>query len=86
MADGAASVVATFDGDLVAATAQWFVDAGRVVPGVARTTAGVRSWWWPLPAASDREILRALVIDGSWESHRAVSGAVAVATDAAMLG
>lgn len=83
-ADAAASAVDVLDLALVVATAQWFVDAGRVVPGVTRTEAGVRSQWWPLPAAADRELLRGLLPDGSPESHRAVSEAIADATDVAM--
>ena len=83
-ADGVASAVDVLDLALVVATAQWFVDAGRVVPGVTRTKAGVRSQWWPLPAAADRELLRGLLADGSPESHRAVSEAIADATDVAM--
>ena len=80
----AATVVDVVDRPLVAATAQWFVDAGRVVPGVIRTADGVRSQWWPLPAAVDRELLRALLPDGSSASHRAIGEALAEATDAAM--
>jgi hypothetical protein len=78
--------VATIDADLVTATAEWFVAAGRVVPGISRTEHGARSWWWPLPAASDRELIRALVIDSSPEGHRAAASALADATDAAMRG
>ena len=75
---------ARLDGDLVSATAQWFVDAGRVVPGASRTPDGVRSWWWPLPAASDRELLRALLPDASPLTQRFVAEALCSATDAAM--
>ncbi len=80
----AGTLVNVVDRPLVAATAQWFVDAGRVVPGVTRTAAGVRSQWWPLPAAADRELLRALLPDGSSASHRAIAEAMADATDVAM--
>ncbi len=84
MPRSATLITRVIEDDLVAATAQWFVDAGRVVPGILRTAHGVRSWWWPLPAASDRELLRALLIDGSPESHRVACDALAHATDAAM--
>ena len=77
-------VADNLDRELVAATAEWFVEAGRVVPGVSRTPEGVRSWWWPLPAANDRELLRALLTAGSPESHRAAAVALAEATDTAM--
>ncbi len=76
--------VGRIDQDLVSATAQWFVDAGRVVPGAARTASGVRSWWWPLPAATDRELLRALLPDATLSAQREVADALCDATDAVM--
>ena len=52
--------------DLAAA----LVGAGRFVPGLTVDEDGLaRSWWWPLPAADDRDALRALLPDATPEAH-----------------
>ena len=46
----------------VAGLAEMFVETRRVVPGLTIGADGVaRSWWWPLPSASDRGLLAALL-------------------------
>ncbi len=79
-----ALVVDTQGPTRVEMTAQWFVDALRVVPGAVRTPDGVRSMWWPLPAASDRELIRALLVDGTEAAHRGVAEQLTVAVDELM--
>jgi SWIM zinc finger len=70
------------DDERVADAARYFVDAGRVVPGIIVDAGGpARSQWWPLPAAGDREFLRALVSDDSPDGHREVATSLAVAVD-----
>jgi hypothetical protein len=62
--------------------ARYFVDAGRVVPGIIVDPEGrARSQWWPLPAAGDRDVLRALVTDDSVDGHREVAASLAAAVD-----
>jgi hypothetical protein len=49
----------------VAGLAEMFVATRRVVPGLTVGDDGVaRSWWWPLPSASDRGLL-AVLLDGN---------------------
>ena len=58
------------------------VDSGRVVPGVVVHPDGrLRSQWWPLPIASDRQWLAALLPDDSPQSQRQVADALADAVD-----
>ena len=67
--------------------ARYFVNSGRVVPGIEidEVSDRARSWWWPLPAAEDRELLSRLVTtvapDDSVDSHRFVARQVALAVD-----
>jgi SNF2-related domain/SNF2 Helicase protein/Helicase conserved C-terminal domain len=79
--DGADSHI---DPDLVGEVALRFVAAGRVVPGLAVDDDGrVRSWWWPLPIASDRAALASLVgAENDVEAHVRAAGQLAVAVDA----
>lgn len=66
----------------VEAVARWFVDAGRVVPGIEIGPDGrARSWWWPLPTAGDRELVASLVVDDSLEAHGRVAEALAECVD-----
>ena len=64
--------------------ARYFVDAKRVVPGLTVGPLGARSWWWPLPTAADRDLLRAIVADPSVEAHREAAQALAEAVDRLM--
>ena len=58
------------------------VDAGRFVPGMSVVDGtGIRSWWWPLPAASDRAALRALLPGTDAASHAIIADTLAVAVD-----
>ncbi|MEO6653283.1 MAG: SNF2 helicase-associated domain-containing protein, partial [Ilumatobacteraceae bacterium] len=54
----------------VAGLAEMFVETRRVVPGLTIGADGVaRSWWWPLPSASDRGLLAALLDGNDIEDH-----------------
>ena len=64
--------------------ARYFVDAGRVVPAIATDTEGTRSWWWPLPVASDRELLSALLTGPTLADHKMLAERLAVSVDALM--
>ena len=47
------------------------VQSGRIVPGLRVEADGrARSWWWPLPAASQRGLVATLVADPSPEAQR----------------
>jgi SNF2 family DNA or RNA helicase len=47
------------------------VDGGRFVPGLTVDESGRgRSWWWPMPAASDRPELLTLLDGDDVEDHR----------------
>jgi len=67
----------------VADVASWFVRAGRVVPGLEVAGDGrVRSWWWPLPAASDRALVASLVgAANDVEAHRHAAELLAAEVD-----
>ncbi|MBV9660126.1 MAG: DEAD/DEAH box helicase [Acidimicrobiales bacterium] len=51
----------------VSATAAALVGSGRVVPALEADppTGRYRSWWWPLPAASQRSMIASLLQDAS---------------------
>ncbi len=58
------------------------VAAGRFVPGLSVVEdTGILSCWWPMPAASDRAALRALLADTDAATHLALSQALATAVD-----
>src|SRR4051794_27347282 len=58
------------------------VAAGRVVPGLTVEPDGsARSWWWPLPAASHRPMIAALVDDSTPAGQRAAADRLAEAVD-----
>ncbi len=58
---------------------------GHVVPGLTVEADGrARSWWWPLPGASHRPLVAALVGDPSPEEQRRVAYGLAEAVDAAV--
>lgn len=62
--------------------AAYFVESGRVVPGmVAGPDGRMRSQWWPLPAADDRELLASMLVEDSLEAHRAAAAELADAVD-----
>ena len=69
----------------VAELARYFVDTRRVVPGLTLDhERHARSWWWPLPTASDRDILRSIVPGPSLADHRAAATMLAEHVDALM--
>ena len=71
------------DRDLVRHVAEVLVEAGRVVPGLTVDEEGRgRSWWWPLPAASDRSLVASLVVDPSPAGQQHAATLLAVAVDA----
>ena len=62
--------------------AAYFVESGRVVPGmVAGPDGRMRSQWWPLPAADDRELLASMLVEDSLEAHNAAAAELADAVD-----
>jgi SNF2 family DNA or RNA helicase len=73
--------VVAHDGVSVVALAEYFVACQRVVPGITMEGGRARSWWWPLPAASDRDLIRSLVGSSSLDDHRAASQSLAEAVD-----
>src|SRR5271169_5789943 len=47
------------------------VQSGRIVPGLRVEANGrARSWWWPLPAASQRGLVARLLADPTPEAQR----------------
>ncbi len=69
----------------VDALAAYFVEGGQVVPGLTLTAQGRgRSWWWPLPTAADRDLVRSIVVDPSPEGHRQAADALALVVDRRM--
>ena len=68
----------------IAEVASYFVESKRVVPGLTVEPSGPRSWWWPLPTASDRDVLRSIVDGTSVDDHRVAAAALADAVDALM--
>lgn len=62
--------------------ATYFVDGGRVVPGLVADPDGrLRAQWWPLPAAGDRELLAAHLTDDSLEEQQQLAESLADAVD-----
>lgn len=62
--------------------ATYFVDSGRVVPGLRVDPDGrLRAQWWPLPAAGDRELLAAHLRGDSLEEHQQLAESLAEAVD-----
>ena len=82
MADRLISPAMVVDMERCREVAQYFVDGGRVVPGmVAGSDGRMRSQWWPLPTAGDRELLASLLVDDSAEAHREVAETLAEEVD-----
>ena len=51
----------------------FLVDSGKVVPGLGTDNDGRwRSWWWPLPAIGDRDLIASL-LDSHADSTDAIS-------------
>ena len=66
------------------AVAERFVTVGRVVPGLTVEADGrARSWWWPLPSADDRALLRGLVAEDRPFAREAVVEALQELVDTA---
>jgi non-specific serine/threonine protein kinase len=62
--------------------ATYFVDSGRVVPGLRVDPDGrLRAQWWPLPAAGDRELLAAHLRGDSLEEQQQLAESLAEAVD-----
>jgi SNF2 family DNA or RNA helicase len=70
------------EGFLVSQLAEYFVGSGRVVPGIAREIDGrFRSWWWPLPTALERDLIRSLIDTNTFDDHQRVANELAGAVD-----
>ncbi len=68
--------------ETIQAIAEYFVNAGRVVPGITVDSDGrARSWWWPLPTALDRELIRSTLASGGFNDHLLAANALAQAVD-----
>jgi SNF2 family DNA or RNA helicase len=73
--------------DRVDNAARVFVESGRFVPGLAVDEKGrARSWWWPLPAAGDRELIASLCADSSVDTQRDVASRLATVVDTLVRG
>jgi len=90
-ASGAAAALDTIDVDdsedeqRFESLARRFAETGRVVPGISVDDDGrARSWWWPLPAAGDRDAVASLCAGSSLEAQRAVARRLGVAVDRAV--
>ena len=59
--------------------ALFLVDSGKVVPGLATDDDGRwRSWWWPLPAIGDRDLIASLLDSRAFAHLRLVSNPLAM--------
>ena len=69
--------------DRAVGVAELLVGAGRVVPGLAfdEQAGCARSWWWPLPAASQRGLVASLATGGSVEEQVTAASRLASAVD-----
>ncbi len=66
----------------IESVADALVVAGRAVPGITVTVDGrARSWWFPLPAAGDRELVASCCADGSVDAQRDAAARLADAVD-----
>ncbi len=67
----------------LSALASMLVDRGRFVPGLTVDESGRgRSWWWPMPAASDRQELLSLLDGVDVEDHRRLASELGNLVDA----
>jgi len=63
--------------------ARALVTSGHVIPGLTVDEEGrARSWWWPLPGASQRSLVATLVTDPSPAGQREAAARLAQAVDA----
>ena len=70
------------DPQLVTEIAEHLVRSARVVPALRVENDGrARSWWWPLPAATDRSLLATLVTTNDMAGHQAAAAALADEVD-----
>ena len=78
----AATAPTSPDDVAVREVARYLVDSGRVIPGLAVDDEGRgRACWWPLPAATDRELVAGLLAGSSEEAHLGAARALAGAVD-----
>ncbi len=69
-------------GARLVALASVLVDSGRFVPGISVDDLGRgRSWWWPMPAASQRAALVGLLDGGDFDAHARLAGELADLVD-----
>lgn len=70
-------------GARLVALASVLVDSGRFVAGLTVDASGRgRSWWWPMPAASDRVALSALLDGDGFDAHTRLADELAELVDA----
>ena len=70
-------------GARLVALASALVESGRFVAGLTVDASGRgRSWWWPMPAASDRATLLALLDGDDLDAHTHLADEVAELVDA----
>jgi len=68
--------------DATETLAEYFVDCGRVIPGITVDDVGsARSWWWPLPSSSDHPALLAICGGSDATAHAMASERLALRTD-----
>jgi SNF2 family DNA or RNA helicase len=68
--------------DAIADVARVLVESGRVVPGLSVDDDGrARSWWWPLPTATQRGLIASIVSDPSPDGQRAAAHQLEQAVD-----
>jgi hypothetical protein len=84
-ASSASSASSVETAERVRTLAARFVDERRVVPALTVDDAGrARSWWWPLPNASDRVHVAGLVESIEPEAHARAAASLASAVDQLM--
>ena len=70
-------------GTRLVALASALVESGRFVAGLTVDEAGRgRSWWWPMPGASDRTTLLALLDGDDYDAHTRLADELAELVDA----
>jgi SNF2 family DNA or RNA helicase len=75
-------------GERISMVAAALVSSGRVVPALDAdpVTGCYRSWWWPLPSASQRRMIASLLEDRSANGQAEVAGALAFEVDRLVRG
>ncbi|MFV1971391.1 MAG: hypothetical protein ACC683_10365, partial [Acidimicrobiia bacterium] len=70
-------------GARLVALASALVESGRFVAGLTVDESGRgRSWWWPMPGASDRTTLLALLDGDDFDAHTRLAHELAELVDA----